>query len=82
VVAAIVVRSQKYKGAEHFVFWDGEHVRDPNPVVPNTTRIEDYYVIEVYPLTYVDDAKELNWSQILELDSNGKPKPLSVTRPR
>jgi hypothetical protein len=41
------------KDWEHFVFWDGKHVRDPNPALPETTDIEDYQVLTVYPLMYI-----------------------------
>jgi hypothetical protein len=45
------------KDWEHFVFWDGKHVRDPNPAVPATTALEDYKLLSIYPLTYLDESE-------------------------
>jgi hypothetical protein len=42
---------------EHFVFWDGQNVRDPNPAVPETTALEDYKLLSIYPLTYIDESE-------------------------
>lgn len=33
-------------------------VRDPNPLVPETTRMDDYKVLEMVPLTYLDEDYE------------------------
>jgi len=48
------VPSETFEGRFHYVFWDGQRVRDPNPTKPETTRIEDYDVVsEIIPLTYI-----------------------------
>lgn len=56
--ALLLVPSKVFEGKSHYVFWDGKHVRDPSPRVPETTRLEDYEVQELYPLTYIDESGE------------------------
>ena len=58
ICAILAVDSEGLPGFDHWVFWDGHNVRDPNPNMPETTDIEDYNVIEVYPLCYLDESGE------------------------
>jgi hypothetical protein len=50
--ALVTVRSETREGEFHFVFWDGECVRDPNPGVADERSLSDYKVVDVTPLTY------------------------------
>jgi len=43
----------------HYVFWDGQHVRDPSPTEPDTTDLDQYGVFEVIPLVYVDERLQM-----------------------
>jgi len=65
--ALLCVRSRKYENAEHYVFWDGERVRDPSPDMPETSPITGYFVIEIVPLTYIDDTAEIDQEKLLKL---------------
>jgi hypothetical protein len=57
MTAILVVPSPTQpKDWDHFVFWDGQNVRDPSPEVPETTALKDYRVREIYPLTYIDES--------------------------
>ena len=38
------------QGIQHWVYWDGKYVRDPNPKAPDRCRITDYDVLEIWPL--------------------------------
>lgn len=58
IFAILVVSSEGFPGFDHWVFWDSHDVRDPNPSLPETTDIEDYNVISVYPLCYLDESDE------------------------
>lgn len=53
----LVVRSRVYANAEHFVFWDGEHVRDSSGP-DDVNEIGEYEIIEIMPLVYYDDTNE------------------------
>jgi hypothetical protein len=53
--AILAVKSVKYRDAEHWVFWDGKAVRDPNPDVGDTRHLDEYEILEIYPLTYFDE---------------------------
>ena len=54
--AILTTPSRVFKGAFHYVFWDGSVVRDPSPLVAETTALEDYQFIEIIPLTYIDES--------------------------
>lgn len=58
IFAVIVVKSKNYVDFSHFVFWDGKHVRDPDPGVSVTTDLEDYVVQDVYPLCYLEEEDD------------------------
>jgi hypothetical protein len=70
----VIVRSKVYKHAEHVVFWDGEHVRDPSWCCGETTKLSDYHVIEFIPLTYIDDTAEREPSELIELAETTQPE--------
>jgi len=56
--AVMVVKSETFVGAEHLVFWDGKHVRDPNLTHGDTTPISEYEILEIWPLVYLDEQRE------------------------
>jgi len=56
--AILAVESQTTKGGEHLIFWDGNNVRDPNPKRPETSYLSEYIVLDIMPLTYIDEGKE------------------------
>lgn len=41
---------------EHALFWDGRHLRDPDPRQPETSEWEQYKVLRIWPLTRVVEA--------------------------
>ena len=51
------VPSGSFPGYWHYIFWDGQDVRDPSPSVGEITRLEDYRVFEAMPLVYVDERR-------------------------
>lgn len=53
VRAYISVRSRNYEGVCHAVYWDGAHVRDPDPKMPEECELSDYILINVWPLTWM-----------------------------
>jgi len=46
----ISVESEDLPGYEHAIYWDGHSIHDPNPNTKKT-KIEDYKVNFIYPLT-------------------------------
>jgi len=48
------VRSESFGGCYHYVFWDGQRLHDPNPQM-NDLQPQDYDIIEIIPLTYLDE---------------------------
>lgn len=66
VPCLLVVRSKIYANAEHFVFWDGEAVRDSSGP-DDTNRLGDYEIIDIMPLTYYDDESEACGQELLEI---------------
>lgn len=62
----LVVQSLVYANAEHFVFWDGEHVRDSSSS-NEVDAIGDYVIIEIMPLTYYDDTQEKTAQELIKL---------------
>lgn len=50
--ALLAVKSDTVAGAEHWALWDGHCVRDPSWRAPDTNRISEYEVLEVWPLVY------------------------------
>lgn len=53
--AIMCAPSESFKGYYHVVFWDGQHVRDPSSTVPDTTDLETYQILEIVPLTYIEE---------------------------
>ncbi len=56
--AIMVVKSTIYKNAQHMVAWDGAFILDPLCDEPQS--ISDYHIIEIYPLTYL---QETDWTE-------------------
>ncbi len=56
--AILVVESQTFKDGKHLIFWDGNNIRDPNPKEPETSDLSEYVVLDIMPLTYIDESKE------------------------
>ena len=58
--SVIGVDSETVVGQLHWVFWDGEHVRDPSPESPSLRPISDYAgkIVDIYPLTYILDEAQ------------------------
>ena len=54
----LTVESQTFKDGEHLIFWDRNNVRDPNSKKPETSDLSEYVVLEIMPLTYIDESKE------------------------
>jgi hypothetical protein len=52
------VKSEKYTDADHWVFWDGQYVRDPNPAQAEMAALREYRVLEVYPLVYLEEPED------------------------
>lgn len=48
--ALLVVQSERFDGKLHAVFWDGEKVFDPNPLVEKPREISSYKIMEFWPL--------------------------------
>lgn len=57
--ALVVVKSSTFPDGDHYVFWDGENIRDPNCKLPDVSQLEDYRIIEWTPLTYIDETAEM-----------------------
>jgi len=53
--AILVVKSKLYEGYQHYVFWDGEHVRDSSSDEEVNT-LDQYEICEVWPLTWIDES--------------------------
>lgn len=58
--AVVGVKSLRYAGVAHWIFWDGAVFRDPSGV----EQIERYEVTDIYPLTYFVEA-EREWAENL-----------------
>ena len=56
--AIIGCDSEAKAGQLHWVYWDGEHVRDPNPDAPDKRPLSDFAgkIVDVFPLTFVVDG--------------------------
>lgn len=54
--ALVVVKSETFSGKYHYVFWDGEQIRDPSPCV-NVSSLTDYDIVEIVPLIYIDETE-------------------------
>lgn len=56
VPAVLCVRSENYADHDHWVLWDGRYVRDPNPEVPDLRELNEFEIVDVYPLVYVKEG--------------------------
>lgn len=54
--AILSVKSKVYDDSDHFVLWDGTHVRDSSWINEDeTNKLEDYHILEIMPLLYTED---------------------------
>jgi hypothetical protein len=53
--AILTVRSDTDSNWTHYVFWDSQHVRDPNPSKPDTTCLTDYEILDIMFITYLEE---------------------------
>ncbi len=49
--AYVVVKSERFPGIMHAVYWDGKVVRDPNPEAADERSIDEFDVIIWSPVT-------------------------------
>jgi len=56
--ALVGVDSENYQGKLHWVFWDGEYIRDPNPKHPATRPLSDFdgCIYDWFPIIRFDNA--------------------------
>lgn len=57
--AVVCVKSDTFPDGDHWVFWDGQNVRDPSMKMPEVSCLSAYRIIEWTPLTYIDESGEL-----------------------
>ena len=49
--AYLVVKSKRFKGMEHAVYWDGERFLDPNPILKQDgLPLKEYEIIAWFPI--------------------------------
>ena len=54
--AILAVKSKVYDDADHWVFWDGHHVRDSSWINKDeTSKLQNYEVLEIIPIFYSED---------------------------
>jgi len=56
--AVVTVKSETLRTYNHVVFWDGQHIRDPDPKKPDVTKFSDYALVDLMPLMYIDESGE------------------------
>lgn len=54
----LTVPSENIKNASHYIFWDGNYIRDPDPNKPELIKLREYKPIDIMPLTYLDETLE------------------------
>lgn len=55
--ALVVVKSMRFIGTEHVVYWDGEEVFDPNPEIKeNGYPLTRYDIISWFPIARIEDV--------------------------
>jgi hypothetical protein len=54
----LTVKSQRFPGKLHSVFWTGKEVLDPSPLRKGPQKIEDYEVTEFWPLLVTEKQAE------------------------
>lgn len=57
--ALVAVKSSTFPDGDHWVFWDGEQIRDPSPKVPDVAPLANYRILEWTPLVYIDESAEM-----------------------
>ena len=58
--AYVVVKSMRFKGMEHVVYWTGSEILDPNPEVKTPgLPLSEYDIVAWYPISKFSDAGEL-----------------------
>jgi len=55
-LALLSVKSERFEGMLHCVFWDGEKVLDPNPNVNRFRKLEEYNIMEFWPLLATEEV--------------------------
>lgn len=56
--AYVVVKSQRFEGKNHAIFWDGKEVFDPNPEVKgNGLPLEKYDIIFWFPIYEIEKRR-------------------------
>lgn len=49
------VRSERFHDKDHWIYWCGQHVHDPNPEVDDTKRtLNDYEIIDFAPVLKIE----------------------------
>ena len=49
--AYVIVKSQRFKGVTHAVYWDGEKILDPNPTIEGDgLPLEKYEILSWFPI--------------------------------
>ena len=59
--AYLVVKSHRVDKVLHAVYWDGEHIFDPNPYMPNNPDLSLYTILHWYPITKIDYPKGFHY---------------------
>lgn len=59
--AYVVVKSKRFKGLEHCVYWTGSEILDSNPEVKSAgLPLSEYDIIAWYPISKFEDSGKLN----------------------
>jgi len=56
--ALLVVQSERFEEKLHAVFWDGEKVFDPSPLVKTWREISSYKIMEFWPLLIDEEIEK------------------------
>lgn len=58
--AYVVVKSQRFKGMEHVVYWTGSQILDSNPEIKNAgLPLSEYDIVAWFPIVKFEDSGEL-----------------------
>lgn len=58
--AYVIVKSQRFKGMEHVLYWTGSEILDPNPEIKTPgLPLSEYDIVAWYPISKFSDAGEL-----------------------
>ena len=69
--ALVCVLSDTFRDGEHWVFWDGEHIRDPAPETADVNDRTGYRVLQWIPIIYIDESLE-TYEGLQELAASGR----------